>query len=259
MLNITGTLQNQGALSPASAVKTSLVGSSVSLPSSYTRPTLGNGNLVEFMRLQTPNPNPFADFCKTGCTFFFSLDATTSKPAYLSECVAQCDFTYRSAEHITIGYSDLAESARLECRDGCQIALARCQPGYRCTQADMYMDGGVEKWVDGEMAICPPGTYRDVDYGQVEECVECPRGRYREDEKGRYMESCAQCPIGTYVNSMGSSSILKCNRCPAGRFGKFPGLALCECINEKSCLEPPEFPSPADAEKRQTFPFDGRW
>ncbi|GMH90969.1 hypothetical protein TrVE_jg13148 [Triparma verrucosa] len=259
MLNVTGTLQNQAALSPSEPVKTSLVGAGVSLPAGYTRPTLGNGQLVEFMRLQTPNPNPFAEFCMTGCTFFFSLEATTSKPAYLSECMAQCDYTYRSAEHITIRYSDLAEAARLECRDGCQIALARCQPGYRCTQVEMTMSGGIESWSDGLMSICPPGTYRDVDYDNVEQCVDCPQGRYREDEKGRYMESCAQCPIGRYVNVTGSSSILKCNRCPAGRFGKFPGLALCACINDKACLDPPEFVSPADAEKRQMFPFEGRW
>ena len=113
--------------------------------------------------------------------------------------------------------ADLADTARLECRDGCAIALARCQPGYKCTQTQMYMEGGVEKYTEGYMNICPPGTYRDVSYDQVEECFDCPQGRYREDEKGRYMESCSQCPVGKYVNDTGSESILKCLRCPAGR------------------------------------------
>mmetsp|Transcript_26319 Transcript_26319/g.52480 ORF Transcript_26319/g.52480 Transcript_26319/m.52480 type:complete len:453 (+) Transcript_26319:177-1535(+) len=267
LLNVTSILQAQADMSPAPAVKSSLQGSGLALPAGYTRPTLANGELVEFMRLQTPNPNPFSKFCEAGCTFFF---AGTPEPLpgggnaiMLSQCTNECDSVYRSAAHITVGYSDLAEAARLECRDGCQIALARCRPGYRCTQAEMYEEGGVEKFTDGKMEICPPGKFRDFSYDQVTQCVDCPAGRYREDEKGRYMETCSQCPVGRYVNSTGSNSILDCLRCPAGRFGKFPGLALCACINEKTCItdptDPSYFESPANAERRETFPFEGRW
>ena len=186
---------------------------------------------------------------------------TASAPVALSNCTAKCDLTYRSAAHITVGYADLAETARLECRDGCQIALIRCQPGHKCSQANMYVDAvtGAERYVDGEMVICPPGTYRDVDYENVEECVNCPQGRYREDEKGRYMESCSKCPAGKYVEKTGSANNLECDRCPAGRFGPEPGLALCKCITGSSCADPAEFPSPANAERRETVPFEGRW
>jgi hypothetical protein len=168
----------------------------------------------------------------------------------------RCDDTYRSKAHISVGYSDLADTARLECRDGCTIALKRCQPGYKCTQTSTDGSGGYSY---GFMSICPPGTFRDVSYEQVEQCVDCPQGRYREDEKGRYMESCTQCPVGKYVNETGSNSILECLRCPAGRFGKISGLALCECITPASCADLQEYESPADAEKRATFPFIGRW
>jgi len=257
--NLTSTLVKQASASGNALVRESLKNATITLPTAYARPSVGAGSLIEFMRLQTPNPNPYSGFCTAGCTFFFNIAVTSTEPAKLSTCMARCDETYRSKKHITVGYSDLADTARLECRDGCAIALARCQPGYKCTQTQMYMEGGVEKYTEGYMNICPPGTYRDVSYDQVEECFDCPQGRYREDEKGRYMESCSQCPVGKYVNDTGSESILKCLRCPAGRFGKVPGLALCECITPASCNEPQEYESPADAEKRATFPFIGRW
>ena len=257
--NLTSTLLKQATMSGNELVRTSLKNATVTLPVGYSRPTVAAGSLVEFMKLQTPNPNPYSGFCGAGCTYFFNIDVTSSEPAKLSTCIENCDETYKSKEHITVGYSDVADVARLECRDGCVIALARCQPGYKCTQTQMYVEGGVEKYTEGLMNICPPGTYRDVSYEQVEECYDCPKGRYREDEKGRYMESCSQCPVGKYVNDTGSESILNCLRCPAGKYGKVPGLALCECITPASCADPQEFESPADAEKRASFPFIGRW
>ena len=258
--NLTSTLALQTARSKSSAVKESLANATITLPSGYARPSVGANTLVEFMRLQTPNPNPNSMFCKAGCTFFFSVEVSVAKSAKLSTCTDRCDTAFRSKEHISVGYSDLADVARLECRDGCSIALMRCQPGYKCTLAKPYKDdSGATKHTDGEMAICPPGTYRDVSYDQVEECIDCPPGRYREDNKGRYMESCSKCPIGKYVNATGSNSILQCLRCPAGRFGNQPGKALCECINDQACLHPQKYASPADAEKRATFPFEGRW
>ncbi|GMI03014.1 hypothetical protein TrRE_jg4723 [Triparma retinervis] len=257
--NLTSTLLKQSGRSGNELVRESLKNATVTLPAGYARPSVGAGSLVEFMRLQTPNPNPYSGFCAAGCTFFFNIEVTSTQPAALSTCTDRCDETYRSKEHITVGYSDLADTARMECRDGCAIALSRCQPGYKCTQTQMYMEGGVEKYTEGYMNVCPPGTYRDVSYNQVEDCYDCPTGRYREDEKGRYMKSCSQCPVGKYVNETGSESILKCLRCPAGRYGKVPGLTLCVCITPASCADPQEFESPADAEKRASFPFIGRW
>jgi hypothetical protein len=47
------------------------------------------------------------------------------------------------------------------CRDGCDIGLARCQPGYYCA--------------GGNMTICPPGTWRDTSYDSVNVCYLCER------------------------------------------------------------------------------------
>uniref|UniRef100_A0A7S1TV74 Tyrosine-protein kinase ephrin type A/B receptor-like domain-containing protein n=1 Tax=Phaeomonas parva TaxID=124430 RepID=A0A7S1TV74_9STRA len=159
-----------------------------------------------------PNPNPYLQFCQTGCSLFFE-----SYPV-LTDCQAECDRIYRY--DVTVAYNDQAEVARLECRDGCEMGLLRCQAGYYCTA--------------GSMLQCPIGTYRDVDFAAVEACVDCPRGRYRSDPRGRYLESCAQCPVGKYVNDTGSAFIEDCLRCPAGKFAPEPGLALCKCITTKS-------------------------
>jgi len=109
-------------------------------------------------------------------------NAALEANVYLSDCTNKCDDFY--AYNITVGYSDLAETARLECRDGCQIALKRCRPGYKCTQVVESFEGsGI--FSDGSMEYCPTGTYRDVAYDTVEECVDCPQGKYREAKKGR--------------------------------------------------------------------------
>jgi len=135
-------------------------------------------------------------------------------------CLERCDHTYQY--DITVGYSDVAEVARLECWDGCQIANLRCQPGYYC-----YL---------GMMRACPVGTYRHNDISHVEDCFPCPKGRYRDREGGRSDMDCDFCPVGKYINDVGSNSVSDCNRCPAGRFGVEPGVAECECISKDSCF-----------------------
>jgi len=108
------------------------------------------------------------------------------------------------------------------------------------------------------MAHCPAGTYRDVSYDAVEECIPCPPGRFREDVKGRSLDGCSKCPAGTYNSKNGSSTIRDCLRCPAGTFTNEPGSENCICITPSACSEN-QMPSPADAEKRDTVPFIGLW
>lgn len=206
--------------------------------------------------LHAGDPNPFSRFCELGCSFFFS---STSDPLHINECTDKCDDFYKY--NITVGYNDLLEVARLECRDGCQIGLKRCQPGYCCSQVRLKKDPDGEETVigfdGGLMAHCPAGTYRDVAYEAVEECILCPPGRFREDIKGRSLGGCNKCPTRTYNSNSGSSTIKDCLRCPAGTFTNEPGSATCTCIIPSACEN--EFPSPADAEKRNTVPFIGRW
>lgn len=201
-------------------------------------------------------PNPYTEFCELGCSIFFSLP--TEHRVELDKCTNQCDVDF--SYNISVGYNDLAEVARLECRDGCQMALKRCQPGYFCSQVNVTEEKMEEKikYEGGFMEHCPAGTYRDVDYSSVEECVPCPPGRFREATKGRNLESCTKCPPRTYNSLNGSSSILSCLRCPAGTFTNEPGSAFCICITPAAC-EQDHLPSPADAEKRNTVPYVGRW
>ena len=178
------------------------------------------------------DPNPYTQFCKICCTYYynahnwanyFSMDTvdssanstdddvavdddgeaptpgpttTTGAPTTtnstptasptgvmeqntLSRCMQRCDYTYRFSD--TTGYNDVTMLANLECYDGCQIANLRCQPGYSC----FY----------GMMEKCVPGTYRPNDYHKVEQCFNCPKGRYRQEFGGRDIESCSKCPV----------------------------------------------------------------
>lgn len=84
------------------------------------------------------------------------------------------------------------------------------------------------------MIECAPGTWRDNSL-DVAACVDCPPGRYREDPKGRFLESCPKCPQGRYVNVSGSDDLTDCLRCPAGRFTLEDGMRLCDCITPWSC------------------------
>ena len=198
----------------------------------------------------------FPEFCKLGCTYFFvSSDSNSveSSMSTLGRCLDQCDerYIYNSS---TPPYNDLAEMARLECRDGCLMALKRCQPGYYCSQVTFNdADGG---YIGGEMMPCPPGTYRDVSYDFVTQCTPCPPNYFREDIKGRSLSACSPCHAGTSAVNPGSTSIRDCVRCPAGTFST--EASFCMCITPQAC-DAEQLPSPADAGKRDTVPFVGRW
>lgn len=142
----------------------------------------------------------------------------------LQLCLDRCDFTYQYK--ITVGYSDIAELARLECWDGCQIANYRCQPGYYCFK--------------GMMLACPVGKYRTVAYEHVEECFLCPTGRYRDRLGGRSADDCDLCPTGKFIDVVGSDDVGDCKRCPAGKFGIEPGVSDCACISKRSCIDKPD-------------------
>jgi hypothetical protein len=236
---------------------------------------MSNLSSIEAIKdLSVDYPNPYTAFCEIGCSIFYSLP--NDKPVELIQCTDRCDELYRY--NISVGYNDLAEVARLECRDGCQIALKRCQPGYYCSQVKVIEsaeiikvesnidDEQVESNIDDEilhyeggfMEHCPAGMYRDVDYDSVEACIPCPPGRFRETIKGRNLESCSKCPAGTYNRLNGSSTILDCLRCPAGTFTNQPGSEFCICITPDACAKD-QLPSPADAEKKGTIPYIGLW
>ncbi|KAL3786986.1 hypothetical protein HJC23_005497 [Cyclotella cryptica] len=209
-----------------------------------------------------------AEFCNLGCNYFFvssgagqEADTENDTSSTLDRCIRQCDenFTY----NITVGYSDLLEMARLECRDGCQMALKRCQPGYYCSQVSFDADAHPDPYTSilenqysgGTMIPCPAGTYREVSYDAVTECLPCPSNHYREDIKGKSPADCAKCPRNTSSRS-GSISVKDCIRCPAGTFSVEAGS--CECITPRAC-DKNQLPSPADAEKKDTVPYIGRW
>jgi len=180
-------------------------------------------------KLAAPLPNPYSRFCEVGCSLFYAN--TTEEPAEIAaasislrDCRFSCDYMY--SYNLTLGYSDLMEVARLECHDGCGIALKRCQPGYYCIQPMIAQHTnessgiGVEEdpkleatsWKGGMMNPCPPGTYREMSY----ECLSCPPGSYRNKYLGTGLNSCIKCPAGTYAPNFRSKSILDCIRCPAG-------------------------------------------
>ena len=213
------------------------------------------------------------EFCKLGCTYFFvsssdttnNDDETQSKTTTLGQCLNKCNDTY-SYNSSTPPYNDLAEVARLECRDGCMLALIRCQPGYYCLQVDANENANDDNnhyssaennsphYQGGEMIPCPAGTYRDV-YDSVIECIPCPSNYFREDTKGRSLASCSPCPAGTSAEP-GSISIKDCVRCPAGTFST--EASFCMCITPQACADD-QLPPPADAEKSDTLPYIGRW
>lgn len=193
---------------------------------------------------KAPFPFPFDGFCKLGCQLFFSEEP------YNVTCKRACDYSYRYG--ITVEYSDLGEVAKLECRDGCDIALLTCQTGYYCT--------------GGKMLACPPGRFRESQTTNVTTCIDCPLGRYRDRDKGTSADTCALCPIGTYANVTGSTDISACLKCPAGQTAEEEGMALCKCITPYSCdlsieLEEnsTQYYSNGVDFFRETVPFIGRW
>lgn len=185
--------------------------------------------LVGPFRMTNTRPHPWSQavfptekfgFCQMGCQFFF-----TEFPV-ISTCKRLCDYIYRY--QITVSYSDLAETAISECRDGCDIALLVCNSGFYCT--------------GGEMIPCPPGTYRQpipnlsiVELNAATICAECPPGRYRPATKGKSPDDCSKCPLGKYAGVTGSVLVSDCKRCPAGKTAEQEGMEACKCINRDSC------------------------
>ena len=192
----------------------------------------------------------FPRFCELGCTYFFVSVSSGGRTSTLNQCMDLCDDAYRY--NVTVGYNHLLEMARLECRDGCQIGLIRCQPGYYCLQAS---PDKTKIYSGGDMLACPAGMYRDLAYDKVTECVPCPPNHFREDIKGKSRSSCSKCPANTSSRQR-STSINDCVRCPAGTMSS-EGTS-CKCITPQACDEN-QLPFPADAEKRESNPYIGRW
>eukprot|EP01035_Chromulina_nebulosa_P017815 gene17815-23425_t len=159
----------------------------------------------------------------------------------------------------TTGYSDSAEIAKLECLDGCNIALSVCQAGYYC--------------VNGNMTVCPAGKYRESvsdlslrTLEKVHTCINCPYGRYRALNKGRSADDCNKCPVGKYANVTGSVKESDCQRCPAGKFADQEGSRYCKCITTESCDmvvdiggEEETFYKDGVDYYRESVPYIGRW
>jgi len=244
-------------------------------PVGPTRPWISQDDLRNPLNLTHPYPHhifahentgneySFAEFCNLGCTYFYASSGAKlekrAEKSTLFKCIDQCDETYRY--NISVGYSDLLEIARLECRDGCQMALKRCQPGYYCLQVsfddvEFTTLNDAIRYSGGEMIPCPPGTYRDVSYDAVTQCIPCPAHHFREDIKGRSILGCSKCPAGTSADATGSTSIRDCVRCPAGTFST--ESSRCECITPQAC-EKNQLQSPADTDKRETVPYAGLW
>jgi hypothetical protein len=192
-------------------------------------------------------PSNNSGFCKLGCQIFYA-DVPKN-----TTCKRLCGYFYRYK--VTAQYSDLAEEARLECEDGCDIALQVCQAGYFCNT--------------GIMLPCPPGTYREAVKGtsilQLEtakECTACPYGRYSSTQRGKNADDCSKCLIGTYANVTGSILQSDCKRCPAGKNAEEEGMRLCKCITSDSCdliVEDLEYFANGVDYYRETVPFIGRW
>ena len=126
--------------------------------------------------------------------------------------------------------------ARLECQDGCIMALMICQPGYYCLQASFdekdAADGLAEKiihYTGGDMIPCPPGTYRDVSYDAVTECTPCPPNYFREDDNRRSLSSCSPCSAGTSA----SRSYLNLDHKKLEPIITWINVACCEVISYK--------------------------
>lgn len=192
-------------------------------------------------------PSTNSGFCKLGCQIFY-----TEVPKNTT-CKRLCGYFYRYK--ITDQYNDIAEEARLECEDGCDIALRICEAGYYCNT--------------GVKLPCPGGTYReavtDVSVLALEaaaSCTNCPYGRYRSTEKGKSADDCSLCPRGTYANVTGSVKQSDCQRCPAGQNAEEEGMRLCKCITSDSCnltLAGEDYYVNGVDYYRETVPFIGRW
>lgn len=213
-------------------------------------------------------PSASKTFCKLGCQYWYY-----NAPNNVT-CKASCGHEYRYK--VTVGYSDLADEARRECEDGCDIALLLAQAGYYAG--------------NGSMVPCPFGTFREAVHNistipgpfnttdeaihsssllqGVLQCVDCPYGTYRAATKGQNSLSCNKCPIGKYANRTGSTAETDCLRCPAGTTTAEEGARVCICITAASCNMPEPIEQGEATEDyfkdgvdyfRETIPFIGRW
>lgn len=216
--------------------------------------------LTGSFRMTETKPHPWSiaefptdkfGFCQMGCQFFFS------EFPVIKTCKRMCDFVYRY--QTTVQYSDLAEIAIQECRDGCDIAVQVCQPGFYC--------------IGGVMIPCPPGRFRETvkdlsieSLNAATICTECAPGRYRPQTKGKRPEDCAKCPIGKYAGVTGSVLVSDCVRCPAGKTAEIEGMSECKCITPESCdlvieqqgVDVHFYRDGVDF-TRESLPFIGRW
>lgn len=225
-----------------------------------TRPSDDIDALGNPLLLTKPHPHKsasdsdFSRFCELGCTYFYLIAAKAGNDKSintLGRCMQHCDDTY--TYNVTVGYNDAVETARLECRDGCQMGLIRCGAGHFCTQVS-FQDGE-RGYSGGDMRPCPAGTYREGKFDNVSECIPCPPNHFREDIKGKSLSSCSKCPANTSSGER-STSIKDCKRCRAGTTSTEGNS--CKCISPQACDEN-QLPFPADAEKRDSIPFIGRW
>lgn len=217
---------------------------------------------------QTGFPTKLDGFCKLGCQLFYAEFPRNTT------CKRMCDYYYRY--QVTVGYNDLAEQAISECRDGCDIALQICQPGFYCPAEPAPSAG--------EMLPCAPGSYRLPVQGLgivalkgVQQCTLCPPGRYRAEGRGKTPDDCAKCPIGKYANIPGSVLVSDCKRCPAGKVAEQAGMPACKCMTDNgqanSCDQGYYSSNNPDTTRyylpdatgyfvdfyRETSPYIGRW
>lgn len=85
-----------------------------------------------------------------------------------------------------------------------------------------------------------------------ERMTQCPKGTYREGEKGRGVQDCDLCPVNTYQNVTAATAKIDCIRCPDGLYAELEGTAECSCITADSCI--PEWQN----YQRNSVPFVGR-
>lgn len=145
-----------------------------------------------------PFPSKSKKFCQLGCQLFF-----TEFPSNVT-CKSNCEYYYRF--QATNGYSNVADLAKLECFDGCEIAYRVCQAGYYCNVQTK----------EERLIPCPAGTFRGavanvskVALERAHSCDPCPYGTYRTTTLGVSSNDCTQCPIGKYLNATGSINLHK--------------------------------------------------
>jgi hypothetical protein len=136
-------------------------------------------------------PSKSKKFCQLGCQLFFEEFPWTVT------CKQNCEYYYRYQS--TVGYSNIADLAKLECFDGCDI-------GYQVSQAGYYSS-------EQRLIPCPAGTFRvavaNVSINALKRahsCDPCPYGTYRTSTLGVSSNDCTQCPIGKYLNATGNNT-----------------------------------------------------